>query len=75
MAAQPKLNTAIGMDTVIDARVTGQPAAFHLAVGRIDDRIDFQGGDVPFPDDKPGIGMYCWEATGINYTAFGYQLR
>ena len=55
MAAQPELHAAECMDAVIDTGVAGLPAAFHPAVGGIDNGIDFQCCDVASPDNKPGI--------------------
>ena len=40
------------MDGVVDAAVAGIKAAQQRGVGRVDDRIHLQAGDVPLPDGK-----------------------
>ena len=48
-AGQPKLYTGEGMDGIVDAAVAGDEASQHLTVGRIDDRIAAQGGNISLP--------------------------
>ena len=48
----PQLNTAHGVNYIINTSVIRLPAAKHLAVCRIYNGIRFQAGDIPLPQNK-----------------------
>ncbi len=48
-AGQPQLDPRVGVDGVVDAAVAGIKTPQQPAVGRIDDGVTPQGGDVPPP--------------------------
>ena len=50
---QAELNPGKGVDGIVNAPVTGDKAAQHLAVCRIDDRVAAQGCDIPLPEIDP----------------------
>ena len=49
----PKLNAGIGMDTVVDAAVTGLITARHPRIGGIDDRVAAKRRNVSLPKPDP----------------------
>ena len=58
LAGQPQLHAREGVDGVVDAAMAGHKAAEHLAVGRVDDGVAAQGGDVPLPEIDPRLHRF-----------------
>ena len=52
--SQPKLYSRIGMDRIVDTAVARDKASQHLAVGRINNGIHRQPGDVALPQINAG---------------------
>ena len=55
VAGQAELDAGAGVDDVVDTGVAGLEAAQQGAVGRVDDGVGLQPGDVPLPEHDPGI--------------------
>ena len=45
------------MDGIVDAPVAGVEAPQQGGVGRVDDGVHPQPGDVPLPEDQAGVGL------------------
>ena len=65
MAITPQLDTAEGMDAVVNAGMAGLPAALHLAVGSVDNGINFQGGNIAPPNDKANPMVWARSAASV----------
>ena len=55
-AFQAQLDAREGVDRVVDAQMPRRPAAQHLAVGRVDDGIRPDRGDIAAPQPQPRVG-------------------
>ena len=55
IAGQPKLYAADAVDHIVHAGMTGDKTAPQSAVGRIDNSVDFQRGNIPFPEGYTAV--------------------
>ena len=56
-AGEAQLHAGIGVDRIVDAAMAGDEAAQHLLVGRIDDGITGQAGDVALPQIQTALSL------------------